>query len=286
MKRTFILIAMGLFLMGAITTLQAQSDTAFVINGVPFTMKIVPGGEIFLGAQRSNPDLPNYDKECFPESESPVFSAKISTFYMGETEVTRALWGAVMGQRPEWNGKRSDFPATSISWEDCQAFLAKLNEITGLQFRLPTEAEWEYAARGGELSQGFVYAGGNDIDELAWHLNTIRNQKEQEICDHDIYGSSTRMLPVKMKKPNEIGLYDMCGNVWEWCSDGMRKYTKDPVENPVQPDDELKVIRGGSASSKKDYCRVASRSLLSVNTPLPKKNYQGFRLAVTSIKAE
>ena len=286
MKNTFILIAMGLFLMGVATGLHAQSDSTFIVNGVSFTMKIVPGGEIFLGSQRSNPDLPNYDKDCFEGSEVPVLSTKINTFYIGETEVTRALWSAVMGQRAEWKGKRSDFPATSITWADCQAFITKLNEITGLQFRLPTEAEWEYAARGGELSQGYVYAGGNDLEELGWFMNSKKSQKEQKICDQDIYGNSTYMMPVKMKKPNEIGLYDMCGNVFEWCSDGMRNYKDKQTDNPVGPDDIFKVIRGGSAYSYASQCRVSTREILVKNENLPSRNYQGFRLAVTTIHPE
>ena len=155
-------------------------------------------------------------------------------FCIAQTEVTQELWQAVMGNNPSYfngtqnesMGQHPDYgfnlkkPVECVSWNDCQTFIVKLNELTGETFRLPTEAEWEYAARGGNMSMGYVYAGSNNADEVAWH----RDNTESSIGSPN-YGTHSVMT----KTPNELGLYDMSGNVWEYCQDYYGKYSPSPV---------------------------------------------------------
>ena len=171
--------------------IEESKDITITANGVNFVMKRVAGGTFQMGAT-SEQGSDAYD------DETPVHSVTVSTFYMGETEVTQALWKAVMGSNPS-NWKGDNLPVEQVSWNDCQEFIRKLNSLTGRSFRLPTEAEWEYAARGGNKSNGYKYAGNNVIDDVAWYTQTTND-------------SGTKQ--VKTKRPNELGLYDMSGNVW------------------------------------------------------------------------
>ena len=157
----------------------------------------------------------------------------VKGFYMGETEVTQALWKEVMGSNPS-HFKGDDFPVESISWDDCQEFIQKLNAKTGKKFRLPTEAEWEFAARGGLKSHGYEYAGSNTIDDVAWYFDNSCSMTQTE-------GSKTH--PVKSKQTNELGLYDMSGNVWEWCSD-LYQYKERQSNQDAGKDS--RVVKGGS----------------------------------------
>ena len=174
-------------------------------------------------------------------------------YYIGETQVTQALWKAVMGDDLSYF-KGENRPVEQISWEDCQEFIKRLNTMTGKKFRLPKEAEWEYAAKGGRRSHGYQYSGSNTIDEVAWY---DKNAREVGNNTPD-YGSH----PVKTKKPNELGIYDMSGNVWEWCDDSSGSY---------------RVNRGGSWFYAAAYCRVAFRNY---NSPSYRGNNLGFRLAL------
>ncbi|MBR4897837.1 MAG: SUMF1/EgtB/PvdO family nonheme iron enzyme [Prevotella sp.] len=185
-------------------------------------------------------------------NEKPVHKVTLSTYYIGETEVTQGLWYAIMGQKPssdkEWRawGLGSDYPAYYISWNLAQEFITKLNSVTGRKFRLPTEAEWEFAARGGTKTKGYKYAGSNKIDEVAWYQVNPAEQTH----------------PVATKKANELGLYDMSGNVREWCSDwyDYSYYKNSTVSNPTGPSTgENRVMRGGSISNNEDECRVSRR---------------------------
>ena len=233
-----------------------KNDLVFEIGNVQFVMKKVEGGTFFMGAQDDVPYEPNYAPEA-ESDESPVHSVTLSSFYLGETEVTQALWEALMGEkrnRSSFDGD-SNLPVESVSWEDIcgidgkakdpNCFLYRLNHLTGKNFRLPTEAEWEYAARGGNHSNKTKFAGSNNIESVAW------------------YGDNSDGVThvVKGKSPNELGLYDMSGNVWEWCGDRYGDYGSGSRTNPKGTDDgSRRVLRGGGWNSIAGRCRVSYRN--------------------------
>ena len=161
------------------------------------------------------------------------------------------MWRAVTGRNPSNNKAGDDYPVEYVSWDDCQGFIKKLNDRTGLAFRLPREAEWEYAARGGRQSRGFIYSGSDNADEVAWHAGNSSLG----------FWKGRRTHPVGQKKPNELGLYDMSGNVWEWCQDGYGPYKAEAQADPTGPQSGgFRVLRGGSYWSDARYCRVSNRS--------------------------
>ena len=168
----------------------------------------------------------------------------VKGFYMGETEVTQALWKEVMGNNPS-HFKGDGLPVESVSWDDCQEFIQKLNAKTGKKFRLPTEAEWEYAARGGIQSKEYEYAGSNSIDDVAWYYNN---------CGSLTQSNDPRTHSVKSKQANELGLYDMTGNVWEWCSDSYQY--KEKTAN-IDAGNASKVVKGGSWFNTDFSCKVS-----------------------------
>lgn len=217
----------------------ANSKT-YTINGVSFTMIGVEGGTFTMGATSEQGDDADND-------EKPAHQVALDSYYIGETEVTQALWQAVMGSNPSYFTGDLQRPVENVSWDDCQTFISKLNELTGESFRLPTEAEWEYAARGGSASKGYKYSGSSNIGAVAWYRSN----------------SSVTTHAVKTKQPNELGIYDMNGNVLEWCADWYGKYSSSQV-NPQGPSSgSSRVIRGGSWDTNSIDCRVASRSGLS-----------------------
>ena len=236
----------------------------YTVNGVSFKMVGVEGGTFTMGAtaeQGSDAD----------SEEKPAHEVTLSSFSIGETEVTQALWQAVMGSTPSYDFTGDlNRPVQWVSWYDCQTFITKLNEMTGKTFRLPTEAEWEFAARGGNLSQGYKYAGSNDVNEVAWYWDNIPSQSYVNAG----YGTQT----VATKAPNELGLYDMSGNVTEWCQDWYGSYSSSPSTNPTGPaSGSLRVGRGGSWVSDAGFCRVSCRGSYS---PSGKGNNLGLRLAL------
>ena len=223
------------------TTLDLENQVVNV-NGVSFTMIAVKGGTFNMGAQSTDPSGTNYDGDAFP-SEEPVHSVTLSDYYIGETEVTQELWEAVMGSNPS-NSSGNQKPVEKVSWNDCKEFIEKLNQLTGKNFRLPTEAEWEYAARGGNKSKGYKYSGSNTIGNVAWYKDNSSH------TTHD----------VKTKSPNELGIYDMSGNVWEWCEDWYGNYSSGSQTNPAGPSTgSRRVNRGGGWYGNAGYCRVSDR---------------------------
>ena len=226
----------------------------YTVNGVSFKMKKVSGGTFQMGATEEQ------GSDAL-DDEKPVHSVTLSDYWIGETEVTQALWQAVMGSNPSHFTGDSQLPVENVSWNDCQTFIQTLNELTGMSFRLPTEAEWEFAARGGNSSQGYKYAGSNTVGDVAWYYSN----------------SSSKTHPVATKSPNELGLYDMSGNVWEWCQDWYGSYSSSAQTDPVGPSSgSNRVLRGGSWNSLARYCRVAYR-----NSTTPSDRYfsLGLRLA-------
>ena len=206
------------------------------VNGVSFNMVRVDGGTFTMGATKEQ-GSDAYD------DEKPAHKVTLSTYSIGETEVTQALWQAVMGSNPS-NWKGDNLPVETVSWDDCQTFIQKLNQLTGRRFRLPTEAEWEYAARGGNKSRGYKYSGSNSIGDVAWYTSNASSQTHS----------------VKTKQANELGLYDMSGNVYEWCQDWYGSYSSGSQTNPTGPSsDSRRVNRGGSWSGSAGGCRVSYR---------------------------
>ena len=222
-----------------------------MVNGVTFNMVRVDGGTFQMGSN---------DSDAYGD-EKPVHQVTLSGYSIGETEVTQALWEAVMGSNPSYK-KGSSLPVEQVSREDCQEFITRLNQKTGRTFRLPTEAEWEFAARGGNKSRGYKYSGSNNIGEVAWYIGNS--------------GSETHA--VKTKQSNELGIYDMSGNVYEWCQDWKGTYSSSAQTNPSGPSSgSNRVYRGGGWYC---YARRCRSSLRFNYTPASRIDSFGFRLAL------
>ena len=221
------------------------------VKGVSFEMIGIKGGTFQMGSNDGDRD------------EKPVHQVTVSDFLMSKTEVTQALWQAVMGNNPS-NFKGNNLPVEQVSWGDCQEFIKKLNQLSGKNYRLPTESEWEYAAGGGERNRT-IWAGTNNesnLSEYAWYISN----------------STSKTQEVGTKEPNSLGLYDMSGNVWEWCSDWFGNYSITTQTNPTGTSSgSHRVIRGGGWGSKVSYCRSADRNYFYPDT---RYNYLGFRLVV------
>lgn len=229
------------------------NNLTFTVDGVSFTMVYVPGGTFTMGATSEQGSDAAGD-------EKPTHSVMLSSYYIGQTEVTQALWTAVMGSNPSYF-KGDSRPVEYVSWNDCQTFISLLNAKTGKNFRLPTEAEWEYAARGGH-SGGSKYAGSDNINNVAWYGDN----------------SGVEIHNVATKSPNGLGIYDMSGNVWEWCQDWYGDYISSSQTNPKGPSNgAFRVIRGGSWDNDAGYCRVSNRN---GRTPSDSIDYLGLRLVL------
>ena len=215
------------------------------VNGLNLKMILVEGGTFAMGSTSGNSD------------ELPVHNVTLDSYYIGETEITQAQWRAIMGSNPSYY-TGDNRPVERVSWNEAQEFCKKLSELTGKKYVLPTEAQWEYAARGGNKSKGYTYSGSNSIDEVA---------------KYDSRGGHSN---VKSKKPNELGIYDMSGNVWEWCSDWYGSYGSSAQTNPQGPSSGSdRVLRGGSWRGSSSLCRVARRGH---NSPYSRYDYNGFRV--------
>ena len=272
MKRTFILsliaVAFILLLIGVAFSLSIFEENPkpvvqdnsfktreFSVNGVSFKMVAVEGGTFQMGSDDGEDD------------EKPVHSVTLSSYYIGETEVTQALWEAVMGCNPSYfKGKEN--PVEKVSYNECIDFINELNIMLedelpqGRKFRLPTEAEWEFAARGGNRSRGYQYSGNDTLSNVAWYDGN----------------SNHTTHPVKQKQANELGLYDMSGNVLEWCYDWKGNYSSSSQTNPKGPSTgSYRVLRGGCWSFSAQICRVTIRY---INSPDSRINNIGLRLAL------
>ncbi|MCQ2288578.1 MAG: bifunctional serine/threonine-protein kinase/formylglycine-generating enzyme family protein [Muribaculaceae bacterium] len=241
-----------------------ETKRSFTVNGVSFAMIGVQGGTFTMGTtpEQQNPF----------QDEKPAHQVTLSDYYIGETQVTQKLWKAVMGSNPSvFEGE--NLPVEGVSWNKCQEFVKKLNEMTGEKFRLPTEAEWEFAARGGIKSQGYRYSGSNNLDEVAWYDDNSGEFKWLGFKD------TRQTQPVATKKPNELGLYDMSGNVYEWCQDRYGKYSDKSQSNPTGPaTGSSRVYRGGCWYSKTDFCHLSFRNACEPNVYSPSL---GLRLALS-----
>ena len=249
-----------------------KTDQTFTVNGISFKMVYVQGGTFTMGC-------PYEDSKKGKSSEKPKHQVTVSDFLMGETEVTQALWEAVMGttvreQRDKEDpsksikGEGASYPMFFVSWNEAVAFCKKLNEMLqsqlplGCRFALPTEAQWEYAARGGNKSQHFQFAGSNTADDVAWHTSN----------------SGDKVHPVRTKSPNELDLYDMSGNIYEWCTDWYGSYRSSAQTNPKGlSSGSERVLRGGVWCWGNYDCLVYSRFS---DSPGKRSSVYGFRLSL------
>jgi formylglycine-generating enzyme required for sulfatase activity len=218
----------------------------FEVHGVKFNMNLVEAGSFHMG-------------DYTYAFARPMHKVTIQDdFYMGETEVTQELWEAVMGSNPSEFQQSVDRPVETVSWNDSQKFIKKLNALTGETFRLPTEEEWEYAARGGKEGKGYEYSGSNVPEDVAWFENPFT-------------------MPVASKEPNELGLYDMSGNVWEWVD----SYWTKSYEPTAAEQTKHRVQRGGCWFTSAEYSAVWYRLY---GTHTGKNEYSGFRIAMNMKK--
>ena len=224
------------------------------INKLINNMVYVSGGTFTMGGGTSEQGSEAYG------SEKPT----LSSYYICKYEVTQTLWRAVTGSNPSYF-KGDNLPVEQVSWNDCQTFINRLNSYTGRNFRLPTEAEWEFAARGGNYSRHYKYSGSNYISDVAWYNDN----------------SGNRTHPVGTKQANELGLYDMIGNVYEWCSDWYGSYSSYSQTDPTGPSSgSCRVHRGGSWRTFDRYCRSVIRNYIA---PDIRYDNLGFRIVLSQL---
>ncbi len=235
---------------------DVASNETVNVAGVSFRMIGVSGGTFDMGATGDMTKMSDDD-------EKPVHAVTLKGFEIGQTEVTAGQWLAIMGKLPYKNSEKElDKPVVNVSWYDCQEFILKLNKMTGRKFRLPTEAEWEFAARGGNSSRNNTFAGSMYVSQVAAYIKS----------------AASEVMKVKQFQPNEIGIYDMSGNAWEWCQDSPYTYTEEAQTDPYfKTSGEFRMMRGGSAASKWDACRISNRSKIPACNV---KSTFGFRLAI------
>jgi len=236
------------------TTGSASQPAAMKDDKVGIEMVFVKGGAFTMGCTSDQ------GKNC---GEGTRGNITVGGFYIGKYEITQKQWVSVMGNNPS-KQKSDNLPVENVSWEDAQAFISKLNAMTGRKYRLPTEAEWEYAARGGAESKGYMYSGGNNIGDVAWYKDNSGNKTNS----------------VGAKTPNELGIYDMSGNMWEWIGDwyAYETYKSSGETNPKGPGSGTnRVRRGGGWNGEARLCRVSHRYYAA---PSDRSGYLGFRIAL------
>jgi formylglycine-generating enzyme required for sulfatase activity len=268
------------------TVNQAPAPSTYNDNTVGIEIVFVKGGTFTMGCTAEQ------GSDC-ESDEKPAHSVTVSDFYIGKYEVTQEQWIRVMGgnNNPSYF-KGGKLPVETVSWNDVQKFILKMNTLTGKKYRLPTEAEWEYAARGGQNSKGYKYSGSNNAGNVAWYIvnsgdKVLRDglfEKYVNKRDIDGYGkvltsNKNRTHPAGTKLPNELGIYDMSGNVWEWMSDWYGEYSSTAQINPKGPSTgSYRVGRGGSWSGGARYCRVSDRDY---SIPGFSGYFVGFRLVLS-----
>lgn len=214
----------------------------FIAHNVMIEMVRVEGGTFTMGATAEQAS------DAFSD-ELPTHKVTLSPFLIGKYEVSQTLWLAVMGENPSVN-TGINLPVDNVTWNECQTFITKLNELTGKNFRLLTEAEWEYAARGGNKSKGYKYSGSNNLGDVAWYIDNSNNTSHA----------------MGTKAPNELGIYDMTGNVMEWVSDWKGSYSSGAQTNPTGPDSgTYRVNRGGSYGNVERLSRITNRNSIDPN---------------------
>lgn len=233
-----------------------EYQNSLCFNGQTYNMVLVKGGNFLMGATSEQ------GGDAF-DAEKTVHKVTLNSYYIGKYEVTQELWQTVMSENPSYfKGNRK--PVEMVSWNDCQAFISKLNSLTGKRFRLPTEAEWEFASRGGTMNRGYKYSGSNTLNDVAWFYDNSGN------TTHD----------VGTKSPNELGIHDMSGNVMEWCQDWIEAYSSNSQINPIGQNCGVyeRVNRGGSMNSYAISCRSSCRYCYE-----PETRYAnlGFRLVLS-----
>lgn len=242
---------------GNIVRLPEKEDiTGRKNNSLAVEMVFVKGGTFMMGATQEQGSEAESD-------EKPAHRVTVSDFYIAKYEVTQASWKQVMGNNPS-HFRGDDLPVDHVSWDEIQVFLNKINALTGKKFRLPTEAEWEYAARGGVYNKGYKFSGSDDLNRVAWYDDNSAG------TTHSVGG----------KSPNELGIYDMTGNVWEWCEDKYdgNYYSESPMKDPkAQPAVYDYVVRGGGWNAFSFFCRVSNRDS---KAPEDRSDNQGFRLVL------
>ena len=237
------------------TVTSSDNISIPVKYGISIDMVRVEAGTFTMGA---TPEMKKPDKD-----EKPAHQVTLTNdYYIGKYEVTQEVWKAVMGNNPS-KFKGDNLPVEQVSWNDCQEFLSKLNSITGKKFRIPTEAEWEFAARGGNKSRGYQYSGSNNLSDVAWYVEN----------------SGSKTHPVGSKQANELGIYDMSGNVCEWCQDRFGSYSSSSLTNPTGATSGYnRVCRGGGWALAAGYCRSSYRLYF---LPVSCSDYLGLRLVLS-----
>lgn len=233
------------------------SSHIFIAHNVMIEMVRVEGGTFTMGATAEQAS------DAFSD-ELPTHKVTLSPFLIGKYEVSQTLWLAVMGENPSVN-TGINLPVDNVTWNECQTFITKLNELTGKNFRLLTEAEWEYAARGGNKSKGYKYSGSNNLGDVAWYIDNSNNTSHA----------------MGTKAPNELGIYDMTGNVMEWVSDWKGSYSSGAQTNPTGPDSgTYRVNRGGSYGNVERLSRITNRNSIDPNMS---SKTMGLRLCLSLI---
>ena len=249
-------VLLGLLLTICMVEIYGQGTAHKIIEP---EMIFLEGGVFMMGCSASE-----HGVDC-KEHERPLHKVTISSFNIGKYEVTQQQWNSIMGNNPSLSKKGDNYPVDNVSWDDAQKFTSLLNKNTGKNYRLPTEAEWEYAAQGGVKSKGYKYSGSNNLNDIALY---------DENSGNSIHSVGT-------KQSNEAGIYDMSGNVWEWCNDWYSEYPSSPQHDPKgATTGSYRILRGGCFFSEKRQCTITFRSY---SHPGNRWKAHGIRLVLTIV---